>query len=112
MDKESGKLDVLKLRDLALLWCDGGKTEKAVEFFENILPSLAINLASHDKNFSNHLKNLFYFSTEMVFNLEEEFVEHAHERAVTQADVDEVKEEYDELVENFIDDIFGVQTIM
>ena len=51
VDEFTHKLCVHKLRDLGLLWCDGGKTEKSVELFENILPGLAINISSHDKNF-------------------------------------------------------------
>lgn len=106
----TGKIQVIKLRDLGLLWCDGGKTEKCVEFFENIVPSLGINLSSHDEHFKENLFNLFYFSTEMVFKHEKEYLN--KNRDITEDEVEAANNKYDDLYEEFIDDIFGVQTVM
>ena len=70
MTDQNGKLSVLKLRAIGILWCTADNNQKVHELFENILPGLQNDISSNDKNQKINLLLLLDLATEMVFRLE------------------------------------------
>ena len=102
------QLSLKKLRTLGVLLCDGSPEEKATELYYNI--QYEPEISSYDKDFKPSLFLLWDFATQMIF--ENEAIYMQKERQYTDEQISENKEKYDDMIEEFLDDVFDCDSIM
>lgn len=103
-------IDVSKLRMLGVLWCNGEPLEKANELYDILQDNDQERIAASDKDFKPNLFLLFDFATKMVFEQEAEFMK--KDRKILAEEVEEKREQYDDLAEDFLDNVFDTEGVL
>ena len=88
------------------MWCEGTPQEKASEFYE-ILNDDRENISCSDKDFKETLYRMFYIASEMVFLNASDQNFGGKLITIRPQDIETAKEKYDELKEEFLDEVFG-----
>ena len=105
------KLDVHKLQILGILWCNGDDKKKATQLYLLLQERNSDRINSHDKDFPRCFNTLLDTATEMVFRFESKYMK-TTKRLISEAIVQQTKGTYEELSENFIDEIFGSDSML
>lgn len=106
-DNDGSKLSISKLRNLGLLWCEGDPSEKVPEFFENLQDPFSKQISANDKDFKPNFEKLLLFATKMIVEQESIFMKQP--KIVTDNQLEEIREKFDEISEEFIDTVFDVE---
>ena len=94
-------ISLFKIRVLGLLWCEGNDVEKAHEFY-NMLQGSQPTIACSDKDFKPNLFTLFDMASDMTLELAPKYTKTPKKVTFT---ID--KEQYEDLSEIFLDEVFG-----
>ena len=86
---------------LGILWCEGTATEKSTELYETICTKDF--LVSSDKDFKPNIFQLFTFATSTIH---EEFKESQYPMDL----LDSIEDRFDEMCEEFLDNIFEYES--
>lgn len=101
--------DVRNLRCLALLYCEDEPQEKIFEFWCIIQDADQPKIAAYDKDFSPVMYLLFDFASVTVLKHEEKFVGECGS-PFTDEVLQEKRDNYDTVIEQFLDDVFGYES--
>ena len=100
--------NVQKIRCLALLWCDDDAKEKIGEFWNTLQDADQPTIAAGDKDFFIVMELLFEISTTYIWKYEEEYTG-AKGQDIDQSEIEAAKENYEPLMEEFLNDVFGAE---
>ena len=107
-DDVAEKFDVWKLRILGIMMCNGDPDETAEELFTCINDSGKTSLTCNDRDLAPTMKQLFDTATTIVFDAEETFL--GQKKTVTDEQIKEAREEYDDIIEEFLDEVFDTES--
>lgn len=93
---------------MALLWCEDANNEKISEFWCILQDADQPSIAAYDKDFSKNMCVMFDFASIIVLEHEEQFVGECGQ-PFTDEQLEERKDAYDEVIEEFLNDVFGYE---
>lgn len=100
-------LDPFKLRILGILMCYGDPDEKAEEMFQIINDNGVSSMTCNDKDLGPTLKALWEAATITAF--EQEAAVLGGQNEITEKQIADAREKYDELVDDWLDEVYGVE---
>lgn len=105
--------DLEKLKIIGILQCDGDTYERLTELYHVLQDNDQESIASNDKDTVRILKLVFDFSTKLVIkHLRRDEDLRKESIKISQARVEQARELYDEIIEDFIDSVFGYDSLL
>ena len=98
-------MSLRKLRTLAVFWCEGSPTEKAIELFDNLQDSYAVSISANDKDFKPQFEELLLLATQVVDEQRSAILN--KDRLLSEDQLQEIQDKFDDLREEFLDEVFG-----
>ena len=112
-DATNPHISINSIRLIGLLWCDGSPKEKAFEFYDMLQDNDQKSIAASDKDFLPAFKHLLNTATELVFRHAPVFTKTGGEFSqVSLEQVKEKQEEYEDLCDEFLDEVFGTESTL
>jgi len=94
------------------LLCEGKPKEKAFELFDVLQDNFQDQIAFNDKDFKPTIESIFYYATEIVFYYEPYYMNNNDECPVSEDQIQNAKQEYATVLEEFIDAVFDQENQM